>query len=95
MIDLKMLYDQTFTRFATGLNPPSYKTEGQIPLGEFVMTKDITIENKPLPAGMYAYQFVLKDVFGNEWAKVHVPFQWDGEKVTYDFEQYKSLLNSR
>ena len=50
---------------------------------------------KPLPAGIYAYQFVLKDVFGNEWAKVHVPFEWDGEKVTYDFEQYKSLLNSR
>ena len=86
------LYGETFSTLGMGMSPLSREEEGLVPLGEFVLTEDVVIEDKPLPAGEYAYQFVITDVFGNEWPKVYVPFEWDGEKVTYDYEEYQGIL---
>jgi hypothetical protein len=86
------LYGETFSTLGMGMSPLYREDEGLVPLGEFVLTEDVVIEDKPLPAGEYAYQFVITDVFGNEWPKVYVPFEWDGEKVTYDYEEYQGIL---
>ena len=92
VVDMEKLYGQTFTTFATGLDPFTGENQGHVPMGTFVLTEDLAIEDKPLPVGLYAYEFVITDVFGNKSHPLYVNFEWDGEKVTYDYDQYMGLL---
>lgn len=91
VMDVDSLYGKTFTVLATGMDPLMHETEGQVAMGKFVMSEDLVIEEKPLPQGDYAYEFVITTVFGNQKSTMFVPFKWDGKKATYDFESYETL----
>lgn len=89
--DIEDLYGQKFAVLATGIDPLFGETQGQIALGDIVLSEDLVIEEKPLPKGTYAYEFVVTDVFGNRSSTVYMTFEWDGEKATYDYESYEML----
>ena len=89
--DIEELYGKKYTALATGIDPLFGENQGQIALGDIVLSEDLVIEEKPLPKGTYAYQFVITDVFGNQNSTLYMPFEWDGEKVTYDYESYEML----
>lgn len=91
VVSLDSLYDRSFYTMGTNYSPLD-GVEGSLePLSSFTLTQDMIVEEKPLPSGKYAYQFVITDVFGNQINTMFVPFTWDGKNIEYDHETYETL----
>lgn len=57
-------------------------------LGEAILIdKNLSFGITSLPAGTYAYSFVIVDVFGNEYNSETVSFDWDGQKAVFHLDE--------
>ena len=52
----------------------------------FVYYDTMRISNTMLPVGEYAVRFVVTDIFGNETTTEMVHCEWDGNEVTYQWD---------
>lgn len=81
--DISAIYGAEFTPYLSTYDAATGEELGTCVGESVVITEDSTLAPETLPAGMYAYCFVLTDVFGKEIVTTPVIFSWDGSVALF------------
>ncbi len=81
--DISDIYGMEFTPYLSTYDAATGEEMGTCVGESVVITEDSTLAPEALPAGTYAYCFVLTDVFGKEIVTTPVIFSWDGSVAVF------------
>ena len=88
---LSDLAGQDLTLLLSNYNVYTMQDLGIIPTGTVTIDNSVTITESDLPAGLYAYSFVITDVLKREQMTTPVFFKWDGQ--TADFSNSYNMAD--
>lgn len=84
--DMSALYGAEFVPYLSVYSVDTGRELGTAYGTPVMLTNDLALAAEALPAGTYAYAFIVRDVFGNELTVTPVVFTWDGESAVFELE---------